>query len=268
MPLIAPVLLLVALCCAQPLGAENSALILTDGTRISVTEYEVTDGRVRYFSRERGQWEVLPAEIVDWDRTNLHNGREREAAETRAAQERRERLAERRARTELHSVPLDDGVYYLQGREPVPLELATLDLGKSKKRTVLNVIAPMPVLPGKRTIAIQGVSAAQVTSEEKPAFYLRLERFSRFGITKVKVEEGRNRRIVQQIYMVPRTEEQYEEQEEVEIFRQQLAPLVYKIWPVKPLEPGEYTIFDYTPGESNLRAWDFSHRPANGEGAR
>ncbi len=260
--------MLAAIWCAVALYAENTVLILTDGTRIGATEYEITDGRVRYFSRERGQWEILPEAIVDWERTKTHNTRVQEAADKRSAEERRERVAERRARTELHSVPLEDGVYYLRDQEPVALEQATLEFGKSKKRTVLNVIAPMPVIPGKQTLSVEGLSSAFLTAGEKPVFYLRLEQFARFGIARTKVEEGRNRRIVQQIYTVPKAEDQFEEQDEVEVFRQQLAPLVYKIWPVDPLEPGEYAIVEYTPGESNLRAWDFSHKPAATEGAQ
>ena len=247
---------------ASLLQAQRLALFLTDGTRMSVREYEILDDRVRYFSVERGQWEEVPREIVDLDRTRAHNRTERAAAEVRAAQERRERIAERRARTELHSVPLDEGVYYLRGREPVPLEQALFDVGKSKKRTVLNVLAPVPVMPGKQTLSVKGVAAKTVTTDPKPAFYLRLDHFSRFGISRIKPEPGRDRRIVQQIYTVPKAEDQFERQDEVEVFRQQLAPLVYKVWPVEPLAAGEYAVVEFTPGESDLRAWDFSHRPA------
>ena len=74
-------------------------------------------------------------------------------------------------------------------------------------------------------------------------------------------EKGKNRRIVQQILTVSAAGEQFEEQDEVEVFRQQLAPLVYKVWPVEPLPAGEYAILDFTPGETDLRVWDFSHRP-------
>ncbi len=257
--------MLAAICCAAALSAEDSAIFLTDGTRIAVTEYEAAGSRVRYFSRERGQWEVLPEEIVDWERTRAHNERVQEAADKRFAEERRERLVARRARTELHSVPLDDGVYYLRNSEPVGLEQSTLEFGKSKKRTVLNVLAPMPVIPGKQTRWIEGVSSDFVTTDDKPVFYIRLDRFSRFGIARTSVESGRQRRIVQQIYTVPKADEQYEEEDQVDVFRQQLAPLVYKIWPVEVLEPGEYAIVEYTPGESNLRAWDFSHRPVASE---
>ena len=228
---------------------------------MAVREYERAEGRVRYFSTDRGQWEQVPEEIVDWERTEALNAREQEAAEVRAAEERRERIAERRARTELHSVPLDDGIYYLSSRELVPLEQVSFDIGRSKRRVFLNVIAPVPVMPGKRTFSVKGLSAKTVTSDAKPAFYMRLDRFSRFGISRLKPEEDKDRRIVQQVYMVPNSEEQFEAHDEVEVFRQQLAPLVYKIWPVDSLAAGEYAVVEFTPGESNLRAWDFSHQP-------
>lgn len=247
---------------AMLLQAQRVVLILTDGTPIAVSEYERAEGRVRYFSSDRGQWEQVPEEIVDWERTEARNAREEAAADARAAEERRERIAERRARTELHGVPLDDGIYYLRDRELVPLEQVFFEVGRSKRRVFLNVIAPVPVMPGKRTYSIKGLASKTVTTDFKPAFYMRLDRFSRFGISRIKPEEGKDRRIVQQIYVVPNSEEQFEAHDEVEVFRQQLAPLVYKVWPVDPLEPGEYAIVEFTPGESNLRAWDFSHRPA------
>lgn len=243
-------------------SAQRMALFLDDGSRMEVREYEIVGERVRYFSLQRGQWEEVPLSIVDLGRTKVHNRTARAADQARAAEERRERLAERRARTELHGVPLEDGVYYLRGREPVPLEQAFFDLGTSKGRTFLNVIAPVPVMAGRKTLSIKGVASKMVTSDDKPVLYLRLDKFSRFGISRVKPEPKKERRIVQEIYTVPKSDEQLEAQDEVEVFRQQLAPLVYKIWPVEPLEAGEYAVVAFTPGETDLRAWDFSHRPS------
>ena len=239
----------------------HQVLILDDGTEIPVREYEVLGERVRYFSSERGQWEEVPAAIVDTIRTQERNRRVQEELERNQRELRRERAAERLARTELHSVPLDDGVYYLGAGAYVPLEQVILKLDKSAGRTALNVIAPVPVIAGKQTMSIAGLHASTVTTDERPAFYLRLERFARFGISRLKPEPKKKRRIVQQIYTVPKAEEQVEAQEEVEVFRQQLAPLVYKIWPVEPLQSGEYAVVDFTAGASDLRAWDFSHNP-------
>ncbi|MDE0108814.1 MAG: hypothetical protein OXN96_13435 [Bryobacterales bacterium] len=248
--------------------AQSRAIFLTDGTRLDVREYEVVDDRVRYFSSERGQWEEVPAAIVDLERTNVYNRARRAELEQRQAEERRERLAERRARTELHSVPLEDGVYYLRGQEPVPVEQVFYEIDRSTGRSFLNILAPAPVIAGKRTLSIKGLSASTVTTDEKPAFYIRLDSFSRFGIARIEPERKKDRRIVQQVYTVPRSDEQFEAQEEVEVFRQQLAPLVYKVWPVAPLAAGEYAIVDFTPGESDLRVWAFSHRPGGEAEAR
>ncbi len=248
--------------------ASRQVLILDDGTRIPVREYEVSGDRVRYFSSERGQWEEVPAEIVDVDRTGEHNRSVGAELDRREDELRRERAAERRARTELHSVPLDDGVYYLGPQGLVALEQVFYKLDKSAGRTALNVIAPVPVMTGKRTLSVSGLGAKTVAAEDRPAFYLRLDDFGRFGISRVKPEPKSKRRVVQQIYTIPRTEEQVEDQEEVEVFRQQLAPLVYKIWPVEPLEPGEYAVVDFTPGETDLRVWDFSYQPRETAGER
>jgi hypothetical protein len=62
------------------------------------------------------------------------------------------------------------------------------------------------------------------------------------------------------VTIVPVTKETIEEQKEVEVFRQQLAPAVYKIWPVEPLEPGEYAVVQFTQDRMNVQVWDFAYR--------
>jgi hypothetical protein len=49
--------------------AANQRLVLKDGTYQVVTKYQRVGDRVRYFSAERGQWEELPSELVDWAAT-------------------------------------------------------------------------------------------------------------------------------------------------------------------------------------------------------
>ncbi len=59
------------------------------------------------------------------------------------------------------------------------------------------------------------------------------------------------------------TKEIIEEQDQVEVFRRQLGDGLYKIWPMKPLEAGEYAVYEFTPAEFNgvsIQTWDFSVR--------
>ncbi len=246
---------------ATLVDAQRITLYLSDGDKIVVREYKTEGDRVLYFSIERSQWEEIPKDLIDLERTTEVNKRIQDAARVRNEETDRERRAERRARTELHQVPLDDGVYHLSGNEIVPIKQAVLGINSSKKRTALKILSPIPVVADKETLALEGLSAEVVTAAPKPIFYMRLEKYARFGIVRVKPEKKRKRRVVQIIQTVPQSSEKFEQQEEIEVFRQQLAPQVYKLWPMQDLPPGEYALIDFTPGESNLRAWDFSHAP-------
>ena len=44
-------------------------LVLKDGTYQIIREYQREGERVRYYSLERGDWEELPASMVDWEAT-------------------------------------------------------------------------------------------------------------------------------------------------------------------------------------------------------
>ena len=70
MPRTRNVLQAVAILIVATLAAQAAdRLYLKDGDYQLVREYQVQKDRVRYYSTERGDWEEIPLELVDLDRT-------------------------------------------------------------------------------------------------------------------------------------------------------------------------------------------------------
>ena len=61
--------ILLFLTVAAILFAANTRLYLKDGGYQLVREYQVLEDRVRYYSTERADWEEIPLELVDLDKT-------------------------------------------------------------------------------------------------------------------------------------------------------------------------------------------------------
>ena len=251
-------LALLALVFLLPLDAARVKLYLNGGGDLLVSEYEALEDRVRYYSLERSGWEEIPLDLVDLDKTRRHAERGEARRQQLREEERIEREAIRRARTELHRVPLEEGVYHVDGGDILKVQQSVVTYNSSKSRTVLQVISPMPMVTGKTRLGIEGASSAFIAGGSRPMFFVRLDKISRIELFRVK--QKKKTRVVQVISTVQHVEEKFEKQEAVEIFRQQLAANVYKIWPVEPLTPGEYAVIEYTPGEDNLRVWDFALR--------
>ena len=249
-------ILILFLAILPTLDAQKIILYLKGGGDLIVREYRVEQDRVRYYSLARSAWEEIPLEFVDLEQTRRVEVRKAAAREERAEEDRIERAAIRKARVELHRVPLEDGVYFLRGDDIQPVEQAEVVIQGSKSRTFLKVFAPVVV--GKSTMEVEGVESKLVTADGKPMFYVRLERINRLMM--VRLKDKKKSRVVQRVYKQPQGTEIIEQQEEVEVFRQQLAPGVYKVWPIDPIPPGNYALIEYTPGKNELRVWDFTTR--------
>ncbi len=250
-------ILLLSLALLPPLWGQKLKLHLQDGGELIVKEYEVVEDRVRYYSLERSQWEEIPLELVDLDRTRRGVERQMARHKSREQEDRIERAARRKARTELHRVPLEDGIYYSDGGRVVPVEQAELTIDVGKKRVLLQVLAPVPLL-SKSTVKVEGRQAKLLVGNAQPMFYVRLEKITRLAI--VRLKDKKKSRLVQEIQKMAQATELMVKQEELEVFRQQLAPQVYKIWPTEPIPPGNYAVVEHDPGGENVRVWDFTYR--------
>jgi hypothetical protein len=239
--------------------ASTARLYLKDGTYQLVREYKVVEDRVRYYTVERGDWEEIPLDLVDLKRTEAEIKAHDEALKEDAAALAAEEKADRAAKAEVAKVPVELGAYMVDGNEIKTIKPAEITLVMDKKRRILQVLMPAPILSGKGTVEIQGGTSANVAPSNAPEFYLRLEKEERFGI--IRLTPGKGVRVVEKVSIIPVANQMDEQQDQVQVFRHQLGPALYKIWPMKPLLPGEYAVMEFTPAETEgikLQAWDFS----------
>jgi hypothetical protein len=238
----------------------NIKLYLKDGGFHLVREYQVQADRVRYYSVERSQWEEMPLDLVDLKRTESEVAERQSqlAEETKVVVE--EEKAVHEAKAEVAKIPQDPGVYYIEDNAVKPIKAAESKVHNHKGRTVLQVLSPIPAVSGKATLELDGLHSQSVFGNPEQEFYIQLSVEERFGIVKLTPEHGI--RIVEKITVVQVTKEIIEEPIEVQVFRKQMTQDgLYKLWPMKPMAPGEYAVVQYTPGKTNMQVWDFAVAP-------
>lgn len=245
---------------AALLFGEAFKLYLKDGTYQMVREYQVVGDRIRYYSTDEGDWEEIPKDMVDLDKTE-HQRKSKIEAQTREAREEdEEEAALREQRREIASIPMDVGAYYKPDNQVKALKLADYQVITDKKRKALQVLSPVPLIPGKASVVIKGEHATFAVSEERPSFYMRLAKEERFGI--LRLSPKKNERIVENIAIVPVSKEALEDRKQMDTFQQQLAEGLYRVWPEKPLTSGEYALVEFSDtgdkDDIQLLIWDFA----------
>jgi len=241
--------------------AQQFRLYLKEGGWHMVREYQVVEDRVRYYSTERSDWEEIPLELVDLKRTEAERQarieEDRKQAEIADAEEAFERAIAR----QIARIPVDPGLYYFDGDAVKEIKRAGLKSVASKKRTALKVLIPVPVVAGKAFLELPGNHAAAAIAGERPELYFRIDWTQTFVLARVKPKQKGEGRVVGILQTEPMTKMSFFEFDTVDIFRQQLKGDLYKIWPTKPLEPGEYALVQYSEGEAvdsgAVLVWDF-----------
>ncbi|HLW77206.1 MAG TPA: hypothetical protein VKS01_09470 [Bryobacteraceae bacterium] len=231
-------------------------LYLKDGTYQLAREYVVQQDRVRFFSTERDDWEEIPVELVDLDRTKREIADRAATVEKETKEDAEEDAALRAAAKEVERVPQESGVYYIHGDQLEPVKVGESKIVNDKRRTTLKILTPVPIINGRQTVELDGENSPLRVADTRPEFYFRLSNDERFGMVKL-TKTKKNSRIVEQIDVVPISKELVEHFDEVDTFKKQVGDLLFKIWPEKDLEPGEYALIEYTEGKINLQVWDF-----------
>ena len=256
-------LILLFLLTAVLLVGETFKLYLKDGSYHIVREYQLQPDRIRYYSTERGDWEEIPKELVDLDKTERERKAKDDAALKEAREQDEEEKAERELRREIEAIPMNVGAYYREDDKVKALAMADYQVITDKKRKAIQIMTPVPLVPGKASVVIKGEHSKFVVHENRPNFYMRLAKQERFGI--IAVSPKKDSRIVENISIVPVAKQALEERKQMDTFQQELGNGLYKVWPEKPLNPGEYALAEYSDtGDTNdiqLLIWDFAYQP-------
>lgn len=242
------------------LSAETFKLYLKSGEFHSVREYQVQADRIRYFSTERGEWEEIPKELVDLAKTEGERKSKTDAASNLARAEDQEEKAERAQKKEIASIPMEAGAYFKVDEQIKALGQSDYQVITSKKRKALQMMSPVPLIPGKAAVVIKGEHSAFKVREARPNFFLRLAKEEKFGIIKLTPNKGQ--RVVENISIVPVSKQSIEDRKQMDTFEQQLMWNLYRVWPEKPLTPGEYALMEYSEAgdtdDLQLMIWDFA----------
>jgi len=264
--------------------SHGTKLMLKDGNFQLVRSYERNGERVRYFSVERGDWEEIPAAMVDWDATE----KARIADEKAEAALVKKVQAQEQARQVVSVVDVDasltvgqgvflpsgEGMFAVAGKTVTPLEQVGAQARSDKKRVLAQVISPIPIIPGKRNVEIPGAASKIRVSiaTGPPEFYLRevapdpdnptaIWQSSRPGMDGPEVQlvratvKGGKRRLESIKSMFG--QKISSEMNTISIQRWEIAKNVYRFTLSEPLPPGEYALAEILPDGLNIFVWDF-----------
>jgi hypothetical protein len=269
--------------------AHGKKLMLKDGNFQLVREYERKGERVRYFSVERGDWEEIPATLVDWDATAKAEAESEKASNALLGKVHAQEEA-RRIDTVLDVdaslqvapgtfLPPGEGMFAIEGHLVTPLVQVGSQVKTDKKTFLKQVLSPIPIIPGKRNVEIPGAKAKVRVNSNGPEFYLReappdpdrvssVNRSSRPGESGPEVELVRatikgNKRQLESIRSLF-GQDLGTERNSIAIQRWEVASTVYRFTLGEPLPPGEYALAEILPDGMNLFVWDFGVDAASG----
>jgi hypothetical protein len=271
-----------------PAVLRGKKLVLKDGSFQLVRDYQRNGERVRYLSAERGDWEEIPAAMVDWDATAKVAAAEKSEEDALAkkihAQEQAQKIEtfmDVDASLQVSPgvfLPPGEGMFVIDGKSVKPLEQVGSEIKTDKKQYLKQVLSPIPIVPSKQNVQIPGTRASVRVTNGQTEFYLReapadpdrttpIVKSSRPGESGPEVELVRatvkgNKRQLESIKSLFGQLE--ENRNTISIQRWEIAPTVFRFTLSEPLPPGEYALAEILPDGMNLFVWDFGVDPSTG----
>jgi len=263
--LLVAVTVLACLAWESPAGGASQKLYLKDGTYQLVSTYEVHGDRVRYYSLERGDWEEIPQSLVDWEATKRAQ-KEEEATQKKELEEGREIVEQRFEKPPENGfeiapgvhLPQDEGVFAYDGTRVIRLIQSTPEVVTDKRRAAFAMAVPGHLLKGQVILELPGPRAAVRLQQAQPTFYVQLPGGVGTKLDLIPVKVVKESRVVERVEASRAgIGKPSDAPAAVELQRTQLAPGLYCLKLLHPLDPGEYALGDMAQQGSNLVLWPF-----------
>ena len=256
---------LVCLACAcQALGASQK-LFLKDGTYQLVSSYEVNGDRVRYYSVERSAWEEIPLSLVDLEATKRAQEADK-AVQKKQLDEGRAILQQRFDQPEENGfevapgihLPLDEGIYAFDGTRVIRLIQSTAEVVTDKKRAAFAMAVPGHVLKAHVILELPGARAAVRIQQAMPSFYVQAPEGLGARVELVPVRVVKESRVVEKLEASKAgLGKASDAPAAIPCERTQLAPGLYSLKLLHPLDAGEYALGDLSDQGASLVLWPF-----------
>jgi hypothetical protein len=265
-----------------PALPRGKKLVLKDGSFQLVRDYQRIEERVRYLSAERGEWEEIPASMVDWDATAKAAAAEKSEEDAMAKKIHTQEQAQNVGTvTDVDAslqvapgifLPTGEGMFLIDGKYVMHLEQVGSQTKVDKKQLLKQVFSPIPIVSDKHNVEIPGSHATIRVTNTRAEFYLReaptdpdrsttVLQSSRQGESGPDVElvrakvKGNSRQLESIRSMFG--EELEQKRTTISMQRWEVAPTVYRFTLSEPLPPGEYALAEILLDGMNLYVWDF-----------
>jgi hypothetical protein len=264
-------------------------LILKDGSYQLATKYEIKGDRVRYLSAERGEWEELPRDLVDWPATEKYEKERGTGVTSPEAQQLDKELENELKAEEARSpsvapglnLPSEGGIFLfdnLMGQpQLVELQQNSGDINRNVAGNILRG-AINPVASAKQNIELKGTRASVQAHTLQPVIYINP---TQDDANAAPVEKAQAQQAVDpQHFRIVRAQVKKDtrvvgnlkiaiygkvsqEQKFVETKVEPVSGGWIKLTPVAEMQPGEYAVVEMLGKEGmNLYVWDFGVNPS------
>jgi hypothetical protein len=240
-------------------------LMLKNGSFQLVREYQIDGDRVRYYSIDSSQWDEMPADLVDWDKTKkvAEDDAKRDAAVV--AKARTTEAARRSEPLDIDAsieaapgvfLPPGEGLFSFDGKTVLKLAQAPIDSKLVKKKVVEQIFVPIPIVPSQHNITIHRPHAEYRVENGQPEFYMRTADGREPDLELIRATtRGDSRQIekLDQLFGLQRLTKST-----LPMQRWQIAIGLYRFTLGTPLEPGEYALAEVVQDNGmSLYVWDF-----------